>query len=107
MPDTIGQKSLFSKPELWCQEHGIQYRQGSYPGEIIVQCLSCKRGRMFLYQSWALCLACGHVSESLQDLERLLPESRAPRQDAQPEELPCAPQELLESGEDPGNGGQS
>jgi len=76
---TAPQSNLFPEPsaaEKWCQAHGVAYRTGSFPGEIVITCLSCKRGRMFIYQKWALCLACGHVSESLQDLEHLLESSR-------------------------------
>ena len=74
MPDKIDQKSLFSNAEQWCIDHEISYRKGSQPGEVIIACLKCANGRMFLYRSWSLCLACGHVSESFDDLDRLVKE---------------------------------
>jgi len=72
MSETVSQKSLFSKGELWCQAHSIQYRKGSFPGEIIVTCLKCKRGKMYLYKEWVLCLACGFHAEQLAELEKFV-----------------------------------
>ena len=66
------QANLFSPAELFCQRHGITYRKGSFPGEAVITCLTCGHGKMFVYQTWALCLACGHYSESFASLEQLL-----------------------------------